>query len=113
MVFTVKPPSKAGDGVKRKCRVVSCGNFAAPDPMADNYSSEAQAETVRLVIAMAAQLNLKLSVTDMKNAFLRSLLPVSAGKVGMKPPEDEVWEVVKAVGFEKARNGGASIVMGC
>ena len=80
--------------------------------MADNYSSGAQAETVRLVIAMAAQLNLKLSVTDVKNAFLRAPLPASAGKVGMKPPaalkkagyaeEDEVWEVVKAVyGFRE------------
>ena len=113
MVFTVKPPSKAGDGFKRKSNVMSCGNFAAPDPMADNYSSGAQAETVRLVIAMAVQLNLKLSVTDVKNAFLRAPLPASAGKVGMKPPaalkkagyaeEDEVWEVVKAVyGFRES-----------
>ena len=86
MVFTVKPPSKAGDGFKRECRVVSCGNFAEADPLADNYSSGAQAETVRLVITLAAQLNLKLSVTDVKNAFLRAPLPMSADKVGTKPP---------------------------
>ena len=73
LVFTVMPPSKEGEGYKRKVRVVSCGNHVEKDSSA-LYSAGVQAEIVRLMVAIAAQKGYSLSVTDVKNAFLRAPL---------------------------------------
>ena len=112
LVFTVKPPSKEGEGYKRKVRMVSCGNHVEKDS-SELYSAGVQAETVRLMVAIAAQKGYSLSVTDVKNAFLRAPLLDGAEGYGIRPPatlrragfveDGEVWKALKAVyGFRQS-----------
>ena len=92
--------------------MVSCGNHVEKDS-SELYSAGVQAETVRLMVAIAAQKGYSLSVTDVKNAFLRAPLPDGAEGYGIRPQaalrragfveDGEVWKALKAVyGFRES-----------
>ena len=122
LVFTVKPPDQGaavvGDASKaasqsqrlyrRKSRLVACGN-AAPNTGLDVYAGGAQAESLRLVIALASFFGWMLGCLDITSAFLKTPIPDLAGfpifaltpprlliKLGLAVP-NELWILSHAV----------------
>ena len=88
LVFTVKPPDQGaavvGDASKaasqsqglyrRISRPVACGN-AAPNTGLDVYAGGAQAESLRLVIALGSFFGWMLGCLDITSAFLKTPIP--------------------------------------
>ena len=122
LVFTVKPPDQGaavvGDASKaasqsqglyrRKSRLVACGN-AAPNTGLDVYAGGAQAESLRLVIALGSLFGWMLGCLDITSAFLKTPIPDLAGfpifaltpprlliKLGLAVPH-ELWILSHAV----------------
>ena len=122
LVFTVKPPDQGaavvGDASKaasqsqglyrRKSRLVACGN-AAPNTGLDVYAGGAQAESLRLVIALGSFFGWMLGCLDITSAFLKTPIPDLAGfpifaltpprlliKLGLAVPHD-LWILSHAV----------------
>ena len=75
-VYTAKPPKTGcSKAYRRKCRAVACGNHTHVTSEENTYSAGAQAEAVRLALAMASQESWAAFVTDISQAFLRAPLP--------------------------------------
>ena len=122
LVFTVKPPNQGAAVVgyaskaasqsqglyRRKSRLVACGN-AAPSTGLDVHAEGAQAESLRLLIALGSFFGWMLSCLDITSAFLKTPIPDLAGfpifgltplclliKLGLAVPH-ELWILSHAV----------------
>ncbi|CAE7227139.1 GIP [Symbiodinium sp. CCMP2592] len=107
-VYTAKPP-KAGSkkAYRRKCRAVACGNFTEITSEENTYSAGAQAEAVRIALAVASGEPWAAYVTDISQAFLRAPLPDLERLILLRPPAhfvlagicqaSEVWRARRAV----------------
>ena len=84
------------DGRKR-ARFAARGDMEAEDPESDNFSPVAQMRTVRVLLAVAAQLNLELVTMDFPKAFLLGKMDKSK-PIFMYAPEGygspgEIWGI--------------------
>ena len=107
-VYTAKPP-KVGSSkaYRRKCRAVACGNWTGVTSEEDTYSAGAQAEAVRIGLAVASAESWSAYVTDISQAFLRAPLPDLERLILLRPPahfilagisqQSEVWRARRAV----------------
>ena len=92
LVFTVKPGDAPRQDdpttwVKRKVRLVVCGNLAAGTD-ADTYSGTAPAELVRAVLVLASGYKWIAGIVDIVSAFLRTpLVGDNAPKIIVQPPK--------------------------
>ena len=107
-VYTAKPPKiGSSKAYRRKCRAVACGNHTHVTSEENTYSAGAQAEAVRLALAMASQESWAAFVTDISQAFLRAPLPNLDRLILLRPPShfiqagicqpSEVWQAHRAV----------------
>ncbi|CAE7745152.1 unnamed protein product [Symbiodinium sp. CCMP2592] len=84
LVYTVKPPSAdATPGteaayVKRKSRIVCCGNFSSADP-GEVFASGAAAESLRCVLTLTALRRWAAGGVDIGGAFMLTPLPQHEG----------------------------------
>ena len=83
-VFTAKPPDlerledELGNPlpqgsplfVKRKARLVICGNFQGRQAKEDSYAGGCQIDSLRAMLVLAAHRGWKLASTDIRNAFI-------------------------------------------
>ena len=83
-VFTAKPPDlertqdELGNPlpqgsplfVKRKARLVICGNFQGRQAREDSYAGGCQIDSLRAMLVLAARRGWKLASTDIRNAFI-------------------------------------------
>ncbi|CAE7279098.1 GIP [Symbiodinium microadriaticum] len=83
-VFTVKPPElerlldENGDPypkgsprfVKRKARLVICGNFQGRQAKEDSYAGGCQIDSLRTMLVLAAAKGWSIASTDIRNAFI-------------------------------------------
>ncbi|CAE7278448.1 GIP, partial [Symbiodinium microadriaticum] len=83
-VFTVKPPELERlvdeDGrpfpkgsprfVKRKARLVICGNFQGRQAKEDSYAGGCQIDSLRTMLVLAASKGWQVASTDIRNAFI-------------------------------------------
>ncbi|CAE7210219.1 GIP [Symbiodinium sp. CCMP2592] len=113
LVFTVKPNSKAQQGVpstyyKRKVRLVICGNFAAAEAHS-LYTESAPSEAVRAGLVITTRNGWSVGVIDIVTAFLRTPLGESPDDpvIIATPPKilldlqlitsQELWALVRAL----------------
>ena len=68
---TVKPSPEVKSG-KRKIRIVGCGNYAEGDPDTELFASGTNALSVRIALAVAAQLLWHGLSMDIRTAFLNA-----------------------------------------
>ncbi|CAE6961298.1 RE1, partial [Symbiodinium sp. CCMP2456] len=105
-VYTLKPPSVKGKKVRRKFRLVLCGNHVGRDDEAFNlYASGVSADTVRLALAFAAHRRWSGGTSDVTGAFLLAEWPDHLARYAIFPPKvlveaglaraDEAWEVIR------------------
>ncbi|CAE7633900.1 GIP [Symbiodinium sp. CCMP2456] len=105
-VFTLKPPQVKGKKVRRKFRLVLCGNQVDRDDETFNlYASGVSADTVRLALAYASHRRWYGGTSDVTGAFLLALWPDHLARYAIFPPRilikaglaraDEVWEVMR------------------
>ena len=123
VIFTLKPDGNNPQG-KRKCRIVACGNYAAPEEEANYFAAGADAASLRLVLSLGARENWGGYNMDVRTAFLNA--PWKGEKqfedsdeetnqkpVVVKPPgilvtlgyftADQGWEVHRALyGFRQS-----------
>ena len=119
-VFTIKPPAltaeeeervASGDvawmtpeqKIKRKCRIVICGNYVHAGEGESNYASGAPAEAVRMTTAFAARFKWKIGGTDVSNAFTLTPMSEASTRYAFTPPKiivmvdesaaSEAWEL--------------------
>ena len=109
-VWTVKP----GSPYKRKCRIVSCGNYASTTEEALLYAGGAGAESLRSLLVHAARRGRRCFGTDIKAAFLLAPIPAHVRKrYAVRPPKilidlnivspEEIWLVQRALyGFRES-----------
>ena len=81
VIFTVKPDGANPQG-KRKCRIVACGNYAAPEEEANYFAAGADAASLRLVLSLGARKKWGGYNMDVRTAFL------NAPWKGERPMED-------------------------
>ncbi|CAE7245980.1 unnamed protein product [Symbiodinium sp. CCMP2456] len=113
MVFTVKPNSKAeltnrDTWVKRKVRLVVCGNFAASEAMS-LYTEAAPSEAVRTGLVIAKREGWSVGIIDIVAAFLKTPIGNDADDpvIIATPPKllqelnliqaHELWGLVRAL----------------
>ena len=105
-VFTLKPPQVKGRKVRRKFRLVLCGNQVDRDDEAFNlYASGVSADTVRLALSYAAHRRWFGGTSDVTGAFLLAHWPDHLARYAIYPPRvlidaglaraDEAWEVLR------------------
>ena len=104
-VYILKPPQQKGEKVRRKFRLVLCGNFVDKEDTTLNlYAGGASAaETLRVALAIAAWNGWKGATLDITGAFLLAEWPEDLPKYGICPPkllvqngyarDDEIWVV--------------------
>ena len=86
-VYTLKPPGAGDTKYKRKCRLVLCGNFAAPEEQFGSlYAGGASAETFRTVLAVAAHRKWLGATADITGAFLLAPWPDHLHRYAVVPP---------------------------
>eukprot|EP00971_Amphidinium_carterae_P078286 1548809-Amphidinium_carterae.1 len=94
LVLVLKPD---GAGVKRKARIVACGNFIGQYETYD--VSNLDAAVFQCVLQMAAKRKLRVGVVDIRTAFLHA--GIEPGRVVIvKPPgllKSEAWVLCKAL----------------
>ena len=71
VIFTLKPDGNNPQG-KRKCRIVACGNYAAPEEEANYFAAGADAASLRLVLALGARRGWGGYNMDVRTAFLNA-----------------------------------------
>jgi len=71
VIFTVKPDGANPQG-KRKCRIVACGNYAAPEEEANYFAAGADAASLRLVLSLGARKKWGGYNMDVRTAFLNA-----------------------------------------
>ena len=105
-VYTLKPPQMKGNKVRRKFRLVLCGNHVGRDDDSFNlYASGVSADTVRLALAYASQRKWRGGTSDVTGAFLLAQSPDHLARYGIFPPRilieagladpNEIWEVMR------------------
>ena len=105
-VYTMKPPDVPGDRLRRKYRLVLCGNHAAKEEgFRSLYAGGASIETFRAALAYAAMRRWRGAASDITGAFLLSEWPSNLSQYAVQPPrflvdngyaeEDECWLVAK------------------
>ncbi|CAE7907117.1 GIP, partial [Symbiodinium necroappetens] len=105
-VFTLKPPQVKGKKVRRKFRLVLCGNQVDRDDETFSlYASGVSADTVRLALAYASHKRWYGGTSDVTGAFLLASWPDHLARYAIFPPRvlidaglargDEVWEVMR------------------
>ena len=105
-VCTLKPPGNKGEKLRRRFRLVLCGNFVAKeDPNYDLYAGGVSAETVRLALTIAARKGWAGATSDITAAFLLAEWPKELAKYAIHAPrmlieagfieEGQVWEVLR------------------
>ncbi|CAE7463061.1 GIP, partial [Symbiodinium necroappetens] len=131
-VFTVKPPElerlldENGDPypkgsprfVKRKARLVICGNFQGRQAKEDSYAGGCQIDSLRTMLVLAAAKGWSIASTDIRNAFI--LAPIKEDEeddddtvYGLFPPRIfqmvvvpycyQLWRVDRALyGFRRS-----------
>eukprot|EP00439_Symbiodinium_sp_Y106_P085088 s203_g27.t1 len=86
---------------RRKCRAVACGSFTEITSEENTYSAGAQAEAVRIALAIASSETWSAYVTDISQAFLRGPLPDLERLILLKPPAHfipaGIWRAHRAV----------------
>ena len=85
VIFTVKPDGANPQG-KRKCRIVACGNYAAPEEEANYFAAGADAASLRLVLSLGARKKWGGYNMDVRTAFLNA---PCKGERPMDDSEDE------------------------
>ena len=70
-IFTLKPDGNNPQG-KRKCRIVACGNYAAPEDEANYFAAGADAASLRLVLSLSARKGCEGYNMDVRTAFLNA-----------------------------------------
>ncbi|CAE7189850.1 unnamed protein product, partial [Symbiodinium sp. CCMP2456] len=113
MVFTIKPNPKAelsdrATWVKRKVRLVVCGNFAASETMS-LYTEAAPSEAVRTGLVIAKREGWSVGIIDIVAAFLKTPIGNDVGDpvIIATPPKllqelnliqaHELWRLVRAL----------------
>ena len=113
LVFTVKPNSKANvedrsTWVKRKARLVVCGNYAASEAMS-LYTEAAPSEAVRTALVIARRRGWSVGIIDIVSAFLRTPIGTHSDDpvIVATPPRllqqldliesQELWGLVRAL----------------
>ncbi len=71
VIFTLKPDGNNPQG-KRKCRIVACGNYAAPEEEANYFAAGADAASLRLVLSLGARKGWGGYNMDVRTAFLNA-----------------------------------------
>ena len=71
VIFTLKPDGNNPQG-KRKCRIVACGNYAAPEEEANYFAAGADAASLRLVLSLGARKRWGGYNMDVRTAFLNA-----------------------------------------
>ena len=105
-VYTLKPPDTPGERLRRKYRLVLCGNHAAKEEgFGSLYAGGASVETFRGALAYAAMRKWRVAASDITGAFLLSEWPSNLSQYAVQPPrflidnnyaeEDECWLVAK------------------
>ena len=104
-VYTLKPPDTPGERLRRKYRLVLCGNHAAKEEGFGSYAGGASIETFRGALAYAAMRKWRGAASDITGAFLLSEWPSNLSQYAVQPPrflidnnyaeEDECWLVAK------------------
>ena len=112
LVFTGEPgdspeAENRASWVKRKVRLVACGNLAAASSM-DTYSGTAPAEVVRIALVLANKFGWIAGVVDIVSAFLRTPLdgdralqivvhPPKVLERALLVPAGELWKLTHAL----------------
>ncbi|CAE7409265.1 GIP [Symbiodinium necroappetens] len=105
-VYTLKPPQVKGNKVRRKFRLVLCGNHVGRDDDTFSlYASGVSADTVRLALAYASHRKWYGGTSDVTGAFLLAQWPDHLARYGIFPPRilieagladpNEIWEVMR------------------
>ena len=105
-VFTLKPPAEKGCKVRRKFRLVLCGNYVQADGEAGElYAGGVSADTVRLALAFASSKRWCGGTSDVTGAFLLAEWPEHLARYAIFPPKvlveaglaspHDAWEVVR------------------
>ena len=86
-VFTMKPPAVPGTRVKRKCRIVICGNYI-PSGSSDIclYASGASSDALRVALVIAARFSWMGAISDIASAFLLAPWPPELPRYAIQPP---------------------------
>ncbi len=71
VIFTLKPDGNNPQG-KRKCRIVACGNYAAPEDEANYFAAGADAASLRMVLCLGAKKKWEGYNMDVRTAFLNA-----------------------------------------
>ena len=105
-VWTMKPPTIPGDKVRRRFRLVLCGNFVARgEGEFDLYAGGVTADTLRAALAIATNKKWSGATSDITAAFLLAEWPSGLPKYGIVPPRvlfesghaepGEIWLVLR------------------
>ena len=86
-IFTLKPPQNAGQRVRRKCRLVICGNYVKGNTdFGDLYAAGSSTDALRLTLIMSAVMKWVGAISDITGAFLLASWPPHLPKYGIYPP---------------------------
>ncbi|CAE7281567.1 GIP [Symbiodinium sp. CCMP2592] len=86
-IFTLKPPQVQGKRVRRKCRLVICGNFVKDNvDFGDLYAAGSSTDSLRLTLIVSALMNWFGAISDITGAFLLATWPEHLPKYGIYPP---------------------------
>ncbi|CAE7256410.1 PMT4 [Symbiodinium sp. CCMP2592] len=105
-VFTLKPPLVKGKKVRRKFRLVLCGNYVErDDDTFDLYAGGVSADTVRLCLSYACHRRWRGGTSDVTGAFLLAEWPQHLARYAIFPPRilveagfasaEDAWEVIR------------------
>ncbi|CAE7607413.1 GIP, partial [Symbiodinium sp. CCMP2592] len=86
-IFTLKPPQVHGRRVRRKCRLVICGNFVKDNmDFGDLYAAGSSTDSLRLTLIVSSLMNWFGAISDITGAFLLATWPPNLPKYGIYPP---------------------------
>ena len=85
LVAGEKPPEYEGGPRKKKVRLVVCGNFDRRNLATSLSTTQADAESLRMVLRLAAWYKWDIAKADVKQAFLRAPLPEEGSVVVTTP----------------------------
>ena len=86
-IFTLKPPQNAGQRVRRKCRLVICGNYVKGNTdFGDLYAAGSSTDALRLTLIISAVMKWVGAISDITGAFLLASWPPHLPKYGIYPP---------------------------
>ncbi|CAE7439048.1 RE1 [Symbiodinium microadriaticum] len=88
-VFTLKPPTTAGERCRRKCRMVIWGNHIARDgeDQASLYAAGTSTDALRLALSLAASKRWLAAIADITSAFLLAEWPPGMPRYALTQPK--------------------------